>query len=67
MPGWRVSSLNRNNHITVAHESAANAVKSGADGGMGLFVPFGPFFEGSIGVARGRKEAITRETTYKTI
>ena len=33
IPGWIVSSLYLNSHITVAHESAAKPVKMGADGG----------------------------------
>lgn len=53
--------------MTVPHERAANAVKMGADGGMGRFVPLGPFLEGSRGEERGMKEATTRETTYSTI
>lgn len=53
--------------MTIPHDKAAKVVKTGEDGGRGLFVPLGPRAEGASGFARGINEATTRETTYSTI
>lgn len=66
MPGWIVSPLCSNNHITKPHESAAKAPKYRESGGNGR--------EGEPGGGGGRedgprgiKDATTREHTYSTI
>lgn len=63
MPGWMVSPLSLNNHITAPQHNAAKRENLVASGGMGFteeeegdLVEYGAF-------ARGRNDATTREQT----
>ncbi len=65
MPGWIVSPRSLKSHMTAPQHSAAkmeNCVASGGSGlpGAALVFEYGVF-------ARARKEATTREQTYRTI
>lgn len=66
IPGWIVSPLCRKSHITAPHETAANMVKYFESGGSGFTgdpasADCGEVLYGDV--ARGMKEATTRETT----
>lgn len=63
MPGWMVSPLCSNNHITVPQTIAANTEKYLESGGIGLVTAVGGC---GLGVARGMNDAITREQMYST-
>ena len=63
MPGWMVSPLFSNNHITAPQTNAANMEKYLESGGMGFVAAVG---DCALGVARGMNDAITREQMYST-
>ena len=65
MPGWIVSPRSLKSHMTAPQHSAAKMENCVASGGRGLPGAAVVFEYGVF--ARARKEATTREQTYKTI
>ena len=63
MPGWIVSPLCSNNHITQPHIRAAKTEKYRESGGTGFTAAV---VRCGLRVARGINDAITREQMYNT-
>lgn len=63
MPGWIVSPLFSNSHMTAPQTNAAKTEKYLESGGIGLATPDA---DGGFEPARGMNDAITREQMYNT-
>ena len=67
MPGWMVSPLSVNSHMTAPQHSAAKTENLVASGGTGLTEEDDVYLAEYGAFARGMNDATTREHTYRTI